>query len=110
MQSGSERGVIIFTPLSFPDCKIEFNPGKFDFDHHFAFLTVFLKRYNFLLGGSALARREDNFQKKLSLASDFVKLVSEILYLFLAEKMVVCLFCLFILFVAILCPIWLTFF
>ena len=25
--------------------------GKFDFDHYFAFLTNFLKRYNFLLNG-----------------------------------------------------------
>ena len=25
--------------------------GKFDFDHHFAFLTNFLEKYNFLLGG-----------------------------------------------------------
>ena len=27
--------------------------GKFDFDHHFAFLTNFLKSYNFLLIGSS---------------------------------------------------------
>ena len=47
---------------------------------------------------SASARREDHFQKnicpKRTFPSDFVKLGSEILYLFLAEKMVVCcLFC-----------------
>ena len=31
----------------------EWGRGKFDFDHHFAFfiLTIFLIRYNFLLGG-----------------------------------------------------------
>ena len=40
------------------------------------------------------ARREDHFQKKIcpkrTFPSNFVKLVSKILYLFLAEKMVVC--------------------
>ena len=40
------------------------------------------------------ARREDHFQKKnctkRTLPSNFVKLVSKILHLFLAEKMVVC--------------------
>ena len=49
---------------------------------------------------SASARREDHFQKiicpKRTFPSDFIKLVSEILNLFLAEKrsFVVCLFCL----------------
>ena len=51
------------------------------------------------------ARREDHFQKKIcpkrTFPSNFVKLVSKILYLFLAEKMVVCcfvvlLFCCFV--------------
>ena len=45
------------------------------------------------------ARREDHFQKKIcpkrTFPSNFVKLVSKILYLFLAEKMVVCC-CLFV--------------
>ena len=61
------------------------------------------------------ARREDHFQKencpKRAFPSNFVKLVSKILYLFLAEKMVVCclLFvCLFV--VAIFCPILPCFF
>ena len=71
--------------------------GKFNFDHHFAFLTNFLKRYNFLLGGIFSARREDHFQKncpKRIFPSDFVKLGSEILHLFLVEKMdVSCLLC-----------------
>ena len=44
------------------------------------------------------ARREDHFQKKIcpkrTFPSNFVKLVSKILYLFSAEKMVVC--CLFV--------------
>ena len=57
------------------------------------------------------ARQEDHFQKKIcpkrTFPSNFVKLVSKILYLFLAEKMVVCC-CL--LFVAILCPILAYFF
>ena len=43
---------------------------------------------------SFLARREDHFQNEMSpkqtFPSDFVKLGSKILYLFLAEKMVVC--------------------
>ena len=47
---------------------------------------------------SVPARREDHFQKdvcpKRTFRSDFVKLGSEILYLFSAEKMVVC--CLFV--------------
>ena len=64
---------------------------------------------------SDLARREDHFQNKIcpkrTFPSNFVKLVSKILYLFLAEKMVVC--CLFVvvcLFVAIFCPILAYFF
>ena len=39
--------------------------GKFDFDHHFAFLTDFLKRYNFLLAGiffGSIAKR--SFSKR----------------------------------------------
>ena len=59
--------------------------GKFDFDHYFAFLA------NFPLMASDSARREDHFQKKncqkRTFPSNFVKLVSKILYLFLAEKM-----------------------
>ena len=46
------------------------------------------------------ARREDHFKKRIcpkrTFPSDFVKLVSEILCLFLAEKMVVCCFVLFV--------------
>ena len=57
------------------------------------------------------ARRKDHFQKKIcpkrTFPSNFVKLVSKILYLFLAEKMVVC--CLFVV-VAIFCPILAYFF
>ena len=67
------------------------------------------------------ARREDHFQKKMcpkrTFPSNFVKLVSKILYLFLAEKMVVCcfvvlLFCCFVvlLFVATLSDFGLLFF
>ena len=51
------------------------------------------------------ARREDHFQKKIcpkrTFPSNFVKLVSKILYLFLAEKMVVC--CCLLLFVVVCC-------
>ena len=60
------------------------------------------------------ARREDHFQKdvcpKRTFRSDFVKLDSEILYLFSAEKIVV--YVLFVLFVATLhlnfVRLWLT--
>ena len=65
----------------------------------------------FCLVASDSARREDHFQKKIcpkrTFPSNFVKLVSKILYLFLAEKMVVC--CLFVV-VAIFCPILAYFF
>ena len=64
------------------------------------------------------ARREDHFQKKIcpkrTFPSNFVKLVSKILYLFLAEKMVVCclllLLLLLLLFVATLSDFGLLFF
>ena len=62
------------------------------------------------------ARREDHFQKKNcpkgTFPSNFVKLVSKILYLFLAEKMVVCrlLLLLLLLFVATLSDFGLLFF
>ena len=73
--------------------------GTFDFDHHFAFLTIFLKR-TFCLTSYFLARQGDHFQKKLfktdlKFRSDFVKLSSKILYLFLAEKLSFVLFVLF---------------
>ena len=64
------------------------------------------------------ARREDHFQKKIcskrTFPSNFVKLVSKILYLLLAEKwsFVVLLFCCFVvlLFVATLSDFGLLFF
>ena len=65
---------------------------------------------------SDLARREDHFQKKIcpkrTFPSNFVKLVSKILYLFLAEKWsFVVLFCCFVLFCLLqLCPILAYFF
>ena len=67
----------------------------------------------FCLVASDSARREDHFQKKNCLKrtfpSNFVKLVSKILYLFLAEKMVVCCL-LLLLFVATLSDFGLLFF
>ena len=67
-----------------------------DFDHHFSFLINFLKIYNFLLGVIFFGPSRGSFSKKIRpkriFSSYFVKLGSEILYLFLAEKMVVCLF------------------
>ena len=33
------------------NCSQEEIRGKFDFDHHFAFLTIFLKIYNFFFDG-----------------------------------------------------------
>ena len=68
----------------------------------------------FCLLASDSARQEDHFQKKVcpkrTFPSNFVKLVSKILYLFLAEKMVVC--CLFVVVVCLLqlCPILAYFF
>ena len=44
----------------------EWERGKFDFDHHFGFLTNFLKRYNFLLGGILFGSSRGSFSKKLS--------------------------------------------
>ena len=73
----------------------------------------------FCLIASDSARREDHFQKKIcpkrTFPSNFVKLVSKILYLFLAEKMVVCccllfVVCCLLLFVAILSDFGLLFF
>ena len=68
----------------------------------------------FCLMASNSTRREDHFQKKTypkrTFPSNFVKLVSKILYLLLAEKIVVC--CL-LLFVVVVCcnfvRFWLTF-
>ena len=64
----------------------------------------------FCLVASDSARRKDHFQKKIcpkrTFPSNFVKLVSKILYLFLAEKMVVCCLLLSQFFVRF----WLTFF
>ena len=73
----------------------------------------------FCLVASDSARREDHFQKrncpKRTFPSNFVKLVSKILYLFLAEKIVVC--CCLLLFVVVVVVVccnfvrfWLTFF
>ena len=63
------------------------------------------------------ARREDHFQKKIcpkrTFPSNFVKLVSKILYLFLAEKwsfVVVVVVCCLLFVVAIFCPILAYFF
>ena len=70
----------------------------------------------FCLVASDSARREDHFQKKIcpkrTFPSNFVKLVSKILYLFLAEKMVVCCCCCccLLLFVATLSDFGLLFF
>ena len=39
--------------------------GKFDFDHHFALMTVFLRRFkNFLLGGIFFGSSKGSFSKK----------------------------------------------
>ena len=64
----------------------------------------------FCLAASDSARQEDHFQKKIcpkrTFPSNFVKLVSKILYLFLAEKMVVCCLLLFVVVCCLLqlCP------
>ena len=69
----------------------------------------------FCLVASDLARREDNFQKKIcpkrTFPLNFVKLVSKVLYLFLAEKMVVCCCLLFVVcLLQFVVRFWLTFF
>ena len=79
--------------------------GKFDFDRHFAFWPISWKYRTFCLGlsGILFGSSRGSFSKrncpKRTFPSDFVKLGSEILYLYLSEKMVVCclvvcLFCL----------------
>ena len=71
----------------------------------------------FCLAASDSARQKDHFQKKIcpkrTFPSNFVKLVSKILYLFLAEKMVVCCLLLFVVVCCCLlqlCPILAYFF
>ena len=64
----------------------EWERGKFDIDHYFAFLTQFLIRQNFLLNGILFGSSRGSFSKnkicpKQTSPSDFVKLGSEILYL-----------------------------
>ena len=39
--------------------------GKFDFDHHFAFLTNFLTRQNFLLSDILFGSSRGSFSKKI---------------------------------------------
>ena len=85
-----------------------------------AFLTDFLNMCNFLLGGIFFGSSRGSFSKicpKRTFLSGFVELGSEILYLFLSEKMVVCFVCSFVrffvcLFVCLLqlCPILAYFF
>ena len=52
--------------------------GKFDFDHHFAFLAIFLKKCNFLLDGIFFGSLRGSFQEKFVHNGpsflDFVKL------------------------------------
>ena len=64
-----------------------------NFDQHFEFSTIFPER-----SFSAHHDQENHFKKgpKRTFRSDFVKLGPKILNLFLAEKMVVCLFCEFV--------------
>ena len=64
--------------------------GKFDFDHHFAFFTNFLKYITFCLVASMRGLFSNKNCPKRIFPSDFVKFCSEILYLFLAEKWSVC--------------------
>ena len=49
----------------------EWERGKFDFDHHFAFLTNFLKIYNFLLDGIIFGSSRGSFSKKNCLKRTF---------------------------------------
>ena len=70
--------------------------GKLDLDHHFAFLTIFLKRYNLFLDDIFFnsAHREHHFQKKRMSETDllfrFCKIeLGNTLFIF-GRKMVVC--------------------
>ena len=49
----------------------EWERGKFDFDHHFAFLTNFLKWQNFLLSGILFGSSRGSFSKKTDLPFRF---------------------------------------
>ena len=80
--------------------------GKFNFDHHFAFLTNFLKRQNFLLSGFLFGRRiifKKNVSKTLnrpSLQICKIGLRNTLLYVFIFGRKNGR-----VLFVAILCRI-----
>ena len=87
----------------------EWERGKFDFDHHFAFLTIFLKKVELSAWRNIFRLVERIILKicpKRSFHSEFVKLGSEIgtLFIFGRKIVVFCLFCCnFVWF-------WLTFF
>ena len=75
-------------------CSLREGYSKFDFDHHFAFVPSSWKERTFLLNGILFGSSRGSFSKRklyktdLQFRSDFVKLGSEIIYLFLAEKTV----------------------
>ena len=97
----------------------EWERGKFDFDHYFAFLTNFLKIENFLLNGIWFSSSRGSFSKKNLSKTDlpfkFCKIGLKNTLFISGRKMVVCcfvvLFCCFVvLFIATLSDFGLLFF
>ena len=77
--------------------------GKFDFDHHFAFLTNLLKRQNFLLSAILFSSSKGSISKKNLSKTDlpfrFCKIgLRNTLFIFVRKKwsFVVCLFVCFV--------------
>ena len=75
---------------------------KFDFDHDFAFLTIYPIRYNFILDGIFSALQENHFQKQCGVSKTdfsfrFCKIEHQNNLFIFGKKIVVCLFVLQIL-------------
>ena len=75
---------------------------KFDFDHDFAFLTIYPIRYNFILDGIFSALQENHFQKQCGVSKTdfsfrFCKIEHQNNLFTLGKKIVACLFVLQIL-------------
>ena len=92
---------------------VEWEGGKFDFDHYFAILTNFPKRQHFLGSGIWFGSSKGSFSKKNLSKTDlpfkFCKIgLKNTLFIF-GRKMVVCC-CLFVCCLVQLCPILAYFF
>ena len=92
----------------------EWEKGKFNFDHHFAFLTNFLKIQNFLLSGILFGSSRGSFSKNNLSITDlpfrFCKIgLTNTLFIF-GRKNGRLLFCLFRFVCCNFVRFWLTFF